>query len=175
MLAPLRLARARRMNARLSRRAATLRELDDAVRAWERLHAASPEDWWTLLGLAEALLRRGDRARRAHDLRRGMALFDRARRIEDRPFVRVGWAMCAVGAGDLEGDADLLRRAAEACAALRRERDAPLSLLRSLLLAESSARARLGEVAGDARESQRAAALAAQAEGLAAALPPDHA
>lgn len=166
MLARLQLASARRLNARLADRTAELWELDDAVRAWERLLAKQPEDWWTIMGLAEALLRRGNRSASAADLRRGAALFAQARRQEDRTLARVGEAMCTCALGWIERDAAILRAGVAQCAALRREPGTPFPAYAQMLVAQWQTAARLAHLTGDPRDARAADELARMAEGL---------
>jgi len=166
MLARLELARAFRLNAKLADRPAHPRELDEAVRQWERLCAKRPEDWWSTMGLAEALLRRGNRTGDAADLRRARDAFTQARAREDRSLARLGAALCGCALGWIDRDPETLRAAMEELSALRRATDAPLDVVGHTLLAEWQAAARLAHLTRDPRDAGHADDLARHAEGM---------
>jgi hypothetical protein len=166
MLERLRLARARRLNARIADRPALPHEMDAAVRAWERLHARSPGGWWVTVGVGEALMRRGNRTGSLADLRRALGLFRDARALDDRPLARAGVAVTLGAVAWLERDAAALREAAETCAALRRDPAAPLEVATQMLVAEWQTVARLARLSGDPRDARREAELADLAEGM---------
>jgi hypothetical protein len=166
MLDRLRLARARRLNARIADRPALPHEMEAAVRAWERLHARSPGDWWVTMGLGEALMRRGNRTGSLADLRRALEIFRGARAMDDRPLARVGVAVTLGAVAWLEGDVAALREAAGMCAALRRDPAAPLETVTQMLVSEWQTVARMARLSGDPRDARREAELADLAEGM---------
>ncbi|MEA3199528.1 MAG: hypothetical protein QOE90_956 [Thermoplasmata archaeon] len=166
MFARYELARALRLNAKLAERPARLRELDDAVAQWEKLRAGRPEDWWTILGLAEALMRRGNRTGHAPDLRRAREAFQDAQARDDRPLARVGAALCDCALGWIDRDPATLRRGMEALAQTRRATDASLGTVAHTLVAEWQAAARLAHLTRDPRDARHADDLAQKAEGM---------
>lgn len=165
MLDKLRLLRARRLNDRISKSAVLPKTLDDAVALWTRLHENSPTDRERRMGLAEALLRRGNRVMSVDDLRAGEAHFETCLAQRDELLARVGMLMCASGVAWIEKDTTKLARVIEGCAEVRAGPIA-MDMVAHLMVIEWQSAARLADVTKDPRDARRAEELERRAQQL---------
>ena len=161
-----RIARARRLNAAVADRPATVAELTRAVRAWEKLHADAPDAWWVRMGLGEALFRRGNRTHAIPDLERALALFEAARAQDDRPLARMGGALCHAGIGLCRDEPAALRESLAHVARLREAADTPLDMVAAILLVEAQNAARLARLTHEPADERRARQLQEHACGM---------